>query len=92
VEFEWDADKAALNVRKHNVAFSKAATVFGDALSVTVGDPDHSAAQRRFITIGCSQRGRPLMVAHTQRGERVRIISARTLTRGERKAYEAFER
>lgn len=91
MEFEWDTDKAAKNLRKHKVAFGEATTVFGDDLSWTVSDPDHSAAERRFITIGCSGTGRALMVSHTQRRERIRIISARKLTRGERKSYEGLE-
>jgi uncharacterized protein len=88
VEFEWDPQKEAKNVRKHKVAFSEAATVFADTLSTTVPDPDHSEDEDRYIIIGLSQRSRLLMVAHTERGERIRIISARTLTPTEREAYE----
>jgi len=68
--------------------FSEAATVFGDTLSVTVPDPDHSEEEDRYIIIGLSQRHRLLMVSHTERGERTRIISARPLTPAEREAYE----
>ena len=88
MEFEWDLNKAVQNLRKHKVAFSEAATVFDDALGTTIVDPDRSTDERRFITIGRSARSRWLMVAHTDRGDRVRIISARELTRSERRAYE----
>jgi uncharacterized DUF497 family protein len=88
VEFEWDPKKAAKNFRKHRVSFNEAATVFGDPLGTTVADPDHSLAEDRYITIGMSNRRRLVMVGHTERGERIRIISARELTRAEREAYE----
>jgi len=88
MEFEWNPEKAARNLRKHGVAFTEAATVFGDPLSVTVPDPDHSEDEDRYITIGLSDRNRLLMVAHAERGKRIRIISARELTRPEREAYE----
>ena len=88
MEFEWDPKKAAKNFRKHRISFNEAATVFGDSLGTTVPDPDHSLAEDRYITVGMSSRGRLVMVAHTERGERIRIISARELTRAERKAYE----
>ena len=88
MRFEWDEDKAALNATKHGVSFLEAATVFGDPLSDTFDDPEHSAGERRFIIIGTSERGRMLMVAHTDDGETVRIISAREPTRGEKKFYE----
>jgi uncharacterized DUF497 family protein len=88
MEFEWDPSKAAENVRKHKVSFNEAATVFGDFLGTTASDPDHSAGEHRYITVGLSNRGRLLMVAHVERRERIRIISARTLTRSEKRAYE----
>ena len=88
MEFEWDPKKAAKNSRRHRVSFNEAATVFGDSLGTTVLDPDHSLAEDRYITVGRSSRGRLVMVAYTERGERIRIISARDLTRAERKAYE----
>jgi uncharacterized DUF497 family protein len=88
MEFEWDPRKAAKNLRKHKVAFTEAATVFSDDLSITVYDPDHSMDEDRYITIGWSHGRRLLMVAHTERGDRIRIISARELTRTEREAYE----
>jgi len=79
LEFEWEPDKAARNLRKHTVSFQEAATVFGDETCATVYDPDHSAAEERFLTIGCSNRGRLLIVSHTDRDNRIRIISARPL-------------
>lgn len=88
MEFEWDPQKAARNLGKHKVSFSEAATVFEDELSFTVPDPDHSEGERRFITLGRSTRGRFLMVAHAERNDRLRLISARVLTRSERKAHE----
>lgn len=88
VEFEWDPKKAAKNLRKHGVSFNEAATVFGDSLGTTVPDPDHSVAEDRYITVGISSRRRLVMVAHTEREERTRIISARELTRAEKEAYE----
>lgn len=88
MEFEWDPKKVAKNFRKHRISFNEAATVFGDSLGTTVLDPDHSLAENRYITVGRSSRGRLVMVAYTERGERIRIISARDLTRAERKAYE----
>jgi uncharacterized DUF497 family protein len=88
MEFEWDPDKAQTNLRKHRVGFQEAATVFRDPLSVTIFDPDHSRDEDRYVTIGQTQRGRVVMVAHTDRRERTRIVSARELTRAEREAYE----
>jgi len=88
IEFEWDPDTAQLNLRKHGVAFKEAATVFRHPFGITVFDPDHSGEEDRFITVGFSGDGRLLMVGHTDRGERIRIINARELTRAEREAYE----
>jgi len=88
VEFEWDARKAANNLRKHKVSLMEAATVFGDFLGTTVPDPAHSLDEHRYITVGFSNSGRPLMVSHAERGDHIRIISSRTLTARERRAYE----
>jgi hypothetical protein len=63
MEFEWDPSKAAVNLRKHKITFNEAATVFGDDYGITVSDPDHSADEQRYITIGLSNRGRLLIVA-----------------------------
>ena len=88
MKFEWDSKKAASNRLKHGVSFQEAASVFGDPLSITYYDPDHSATEQRFITVGMSQSGRVLMVAHTGRGDNIRVISARRTTRQEIKHYE----
>ena len=87
--FEWDARKARSNLRKHGVSFVEAATVFADPLTVTIYDPDHSSArEERFITLGHSVRRRAVVVVHCDRGDSIRIVSARLATRGERKQYE----
>ncbi|MDP9316430.1 MAG: BrnT family toxin [Chloroflexota bacterium] len=88
MEFEWDPNKAVSNLTKHKVSFREAATVFRDPLSITFDDPDHSDDESRFITIGTSTSGKLLIVAHTDRSDRIRIISAREPTRGERELYE----
>jgi hypothetical protein len=88
MEFEWDPNKAALNLERHNVSFPEAATVFDDPLSVAVPDPDHSIEEQRYLIVGSSHRGRLLIVAYTERGEDIRIITARELTRKEKEAYE----
>lgn len=88
LEFGWDPDKATTNVGKLRVSFEEAATVFGDPLSLTVYDPDHSQGEDRYITIGTSSDGRLLIVSHTDRDDRIRILSARISSKRERKAYE----
>jgi uncharacterized DUF497 family protein len=89
MEFEWDDRKAGYNLQKHGVSFTEAATVFYDPFSITFDDPDHSDEEDRFIIIGTSAQQRLLMVAHTDRGDRLRIISARTLKPRERRLYES---
>lgn len=91
MRFEWDPTKAAINLAKHGVSFDEAATVFRDPLSATGADPDHSLDDERFITFGVSTRGRLLIVAHTESGDTIRIISARPVTVGERRIYEEGE-
>ena len=88
MEFEWDPKKASSNLRAHRVAFEEASSVFGDPLAITFDDPDHSLGERRFLTFGLSNRGRLLVVSHTDRGEVVRIIGARRATRSERHIYQ----
>ncbi|MBI3947796.1 MAG: BrnT family toxin [Armatimonadetes bacterium] len=88
MEFEWDDRKAASNLRKHGVGFEEAGTVFGDPMAITFADPDHSVGELRFITFGFSSSQRLLVIAHTDRGQRMRLISARTATRRERRLYE----
>ncbi len=88
MDFEWDQEKATENFAKHGVSFEEATTVLRDTLSATGRDPDHSVDEERYITFGTSSSGRLLFVAHTERGSRIRLISARPATRSERKLYE----
>lgn len=88
MDFEWDPEKAALNRRKHRVSFEEAVTVFYDPLSATFDDAEHSTGEQRLITIGFSSQGRLLVVSHTERGDALRIISARRATAHERKRHE----
>jgi uncharacterized DUF497 family protein len=88
LQFEWDSAKAVENLAKHGVSFQEAATVFRDPLSATGADPDHSIGEERFITFGVSTSGRLLVVAHTEDGDTIRIITARPATAAERKIYE----
>jgi hypothetical protein len=88
MEFEWDRDKAAANLRKHRVSFEDAATIFGDPFARTYEDPDALDAEARELTFGVSRAGKALVVAHCERGDRVRIISARGMTRREKRDYE----
>jgi uncharacterized DUF497 family protein len=91
VKFEWDARKAADNVRNHRVTFEEAVTVFADPQSITVPDPEHSEGERRFYVLGISNRGRLLVVYHTERGANARIISAWRANRRQRRQYEEGE-
>ncbi len=88
MEFQWDEEKSVANRKKHGVSFHEAATVFGDPLAITFSDPDHSIGEHRFITFGLSMMKRLLVVAHTERHGKTRIISARQATRHERTIYE----
>ncbi len=88
MQFEWDSDKSESNLKRHGVSFHEAATVFSDSMSITVPDADHSFDEPRYIIVGLSQEDRLLIVSHAERGDRIRIISARELTRDERSAYE----
>ena len=88
MRFEWDERKASQNLVKHNVSFEEAVSVFGDPLSKTFPDPDHSQDEERFIIIGASESGTILVIAHTDDERTVRIISAREATYGERRSYE----
>ena len=89
--FEWDERKAKQNIRKHGVSFEEAATVFGDQFSITIYDPLHSEDEDRFVILGMSSKNRLLVVVHTERGNKIRIISARKATKKERKQYESNE-
>lgn len=88
MKFEWHNMKAAANKRKHGISFDEAATVFADTLAFVFPDQDHSEDESRFLIIGMSDAGRILVVSHTDRGERTRIISAREAIRKERIFYE----
>ncbi len=88
MNFEWDREKAASNLEKHEVSFEEAATAFGDPLSSTILDPDSSDDEDRYVLIGQAFSGRLVVVVHTDRGESVRLISARLATRSERRSYE----
>lgn len=88
MKLEWDPRKAQANVRRHGVTFEEAATVFRDPLSATGADPDHSVGEFRYITFGVSESGRILVVTHTDRGDSIRIISARAASKAERRVYE----
>ena len=88
MNFEWDEEKARGNLEKHGVAFQEAQTVFNDPLYVDFYDPDHSFDEHRYIIIGASQQGRLLIVSYAERGDAMRLISARELTPAERKTYE----
>jgi len=88
VRFEWEKGKAAENLARHGVSFEEAATVFRDVLSATGADPDHSFDEERFVTFGVSTDDRLLTIAHTDRDDTIRIISARPATPSERKIYE----
>jgi hypothetical protein len=88
MQFEWDREKAKKNLKKHNVSFDEAMTIFYDPLSATFDDMDHSVDEQRLITIGYSSHKRLLLVAHTERGKTIRIISARPATAHERKRHE----
>ncbi len=87
--FEWDANKTASNLEKHEVSFQEASTIFGDSLSLTIRDPLHSDEEARFVTIGESAEREVLVVVHTYRETTIRIISAREATRRERQNYES---
>jgi uncharacterized DUF497 family protein len=88
LEFEWDQKKAIDNEKKHGISFREAASVFGDQPAMTFSDPDHSSTEDRYITFGLSRLRKLLIVSHTARKTRIRIISARLATRRERRIYE----
>ena len=88
MDFEWDPEKARANESKHGVSFFEACEVFDDDHSSTVPDPDHSTDEDRYLIFGMSKGGKHVVVSYTERGDRIRPISARTMTPRERKAYE----
>jgi uncharacterized DUF497 family protein len=92
VTHEWDPAKAALNLKKHGIAFDEAASVFRDPFALTIPDPDHSLSELRFVTIGMTTKQRLVTIVHTDRSEATRLISAREATRRERYEYEEAKR
>ena len=92
LEFEWDAEKAQRNLRKHNVSFREGMMVFNDTFAITFYDDAHSRHEQRFLSLGMSDLGRVLVVAHTLVDEKVRLISARKATKRERELYEKENR
>lgn len=85
--FEWDPAKALDNERKHGVSFDEAKTAFADASSLTIHDPEHSDPEERYVLLGMSAGGRLLVVVHVERGDNIRLISARTADRREAAKY-----
>ncbi|MBW4579261.1 MAG: BrnT family toxin [Tildeniella nuda ZEHNDER 1965/U140] len=88
MKFDWDENKAVSNLSKHGVRFEEAKTIFDDPLYVDFYDPDHSDEEERYLMIGESSQGRLLIVSYTEKGDSIRLISAREVTRSEREAYE----
>jgi uncharacterized DUF497 family protein len=86
--FEWDSGKAESNASKHGVTFEEAGTVFADLNAITISDPAHSSDEAREITIGYSLKRKLLVVVHTKRSDNIRVISARSASRRERRSYE----
>ena len=88
LEFEWDPNKATTNLTDHGVSFDEAVTAFEDPLSLTIEDAYHSEHEERYILLGRSRNNRLLVIVHAERGDRIRLISARPATRHERRNYE----
>ena len=88
MQFEWDDRKAGRNLSRHRVSFAEAQTVFRDPLARIDNDPDHSLEENREIIIGYSAASRLLLVSFVQRGETIRIISARKANTKERHRHE----
>lgn len=91
MRFDWDPTKAAENIANHEVSFVEAQSVFGDPLATTIGDPDHSFGEERFLTTGLSRQQRLIIVWHTAEDDVIRIIGAREATPRERRIYESGE-
>lgn len=89
LNFEWHTEKALKNIKRHNIPFEEASTAFSDPLSLTIDDPLHSDDKQRFVLIGQSYKKRILIVIHTERGDNIRIISARKASKRERTYYES---
>ncbi|MGH8549502.1 MAG: BrnT family toxin [Methylococcales bacterium] len=89
MKFEWDPRKAQQNLLNHGISFEEATTIFGDPLTGTIPDPDHSEGEARFLTIGLTANGHLIVVSHTEKDDTIRIINAREATAHERKQYES---
>jgi uncharacterized protein len=87
LRFEWDPEKASVNRRLHHVTFEEAQTVFDDPFARIRDDPDHSLTESRALLLGYSHQNHLLVVAYTERGDVIRLISARQATRTERRTY-----
>ena len=87
--FEWDEEKDKTNEKKHCISFHETTIFFSDSYSLTIHDPLHSEDEDRFIIIGSSMKNRLVVVVHSERGNKIRIISARKATRKERLQYES---
>lgn len=92
IVFEWDEAKAKANIRKHQISFEEARTVFWDPFSLTIPDPEHSFGEQRYLDLGRSSRDRILAVSYTERGATIRLISCRRATRAEQRTYEEGDR
>ncbi len=88
MKIEWDPKKAKSNLEKHGVSFEEAATALGDPMAATGADPDHSLTEERYVTFGVSEKGRLVVVSHTEKDQTIRIISARKASKGEKELYE----
>jgi len=88
MKIEWDPKKAKSNLKKHGVSFEEAATALSDPMAATGADPDHSINEERYVTFGVSEKGRLVVVSHTEKDQTIRIISARKASKGERELYE----
>jgi uncharacterized DUF497 family protein len=88
--FEWNADKARINLKKHGVSFDEGATIFNDPMIATMPDSTHSEQEPRFIAIGMSANGRLLVVVFTERGDETRLVSCRKATKTETESYETL--
>jgi len=88
LDFEWHPFKAAANLKKHRISFDEAKTLFGDKKHKVIPDREHSYDEERFLAVGLSDKGRLLTLCFTERGTRLRLISARLAEPWERREYE----
>ncbi len=92
LQFEWDEEKAKVNLKKRSVGFDEGATIFNDPLIITITDQAHSDTEQRNISLGISVKGHLLIVVHTERNEKIRLISCRKATPHERKTYDELNK